>query len=213
MNPIAAYIFDLDGVIVDTAVYHYQAWNRLANELGFSLSHEDNEELKGVSRMDSLEIILAKGGVSLSQERKVELAARKNEWYVEAISGMGRDDLLPGVRPFVNMLRALGFKTAVASASKNARAVLRSTELFDAFDAIVDGTNVTRAKPDPEIFLKAAAGCGVAPENCVVFEDARSGIEGALAAGMTAIGIGSPEVLSAAHKVFPSIEAIHSAQF
>lgn len=204
--PISGFLFDLDGVIVDTAVFHYQAWRRMANELSFDISHEFNETLKGVSRMDSLNLILAHGGVTLTEERKLELATKKNEWYLELVSHMTPDDILPGVEGFFYQLRQQGIRTALGSVSKNAGLILERIGMLADFDAIVDGNKITNGKPDPEVFLKGAAELGLEPAQCVVFEDAVAGIEAAKRGGMFAVGIGSPDVLTQADLVIPSLE-------
>lgn len=201
MSRIEACLFDLDGVIVDTARYHYLAWKRLAHELGFDFSEKDSERLKGVSRDRSLEILLEIGGLSLDPATKAELAERKNRWYVEFISHMDATEVLPGARLFLDELRRAGIKTALGSASKNALTILRNTGMVDAFDAIIDGTKTARAKPDPEVFLLGAQELLVEPQHCVVFEDAAAGVEAALRAGMYCVGIGSPETLGRAHLV------------
>jgi len=198
---INAVIFDLDGVIVDTARFHYLAWKRLANELGFDLSVEENEKLKGVSRMRSLEIILQLGGIALSKEEKLKLADKKNGWFVEYLKQMKPDEIFPGVKDLLHDLRKKGLKIALASSSKNAPMVLELLNIQQEFDAVVDGNMVKESKPDPEVFLKAASMVGVAPEHCLVFEDAEAGVEAALRAGMKCIGIGSPDQLGKAHKV------------
>lgn len=212
MSQITAFLFDLDGVIVDTAIYHYQAWRRMANELGFDLSEEFNETLKGVSRTDSLNLILAHGGVTLDDERKAELARQKNEWYLELVSRMTPDAILPGIPAFFAQTRQAGMKTALGSVSKNARLILERISMVDAFDAIIDGNKITRGKPDPEVFLKGAAELDVAPDACVVFEDAVAGIESAKRAGMKAVGIGSPDTLTEADLVVPSLQLLTVTQ-
>jgi beta-phosphoglucomutase len=204
---IKACIFDLDGVIVDTAHYHYMAWRRLANELGFDLSIADNEKLKGVSRMHSLEIILNLGGVSLSDHDKEVLANKKNSWFVDYLERMAPDEIFPGVKPLLNELRRRGIKVALASSSKNAKTVIQLLHIQNEFDVIVDGTMTVNSKPDPEIFLLAAKKLGLDPKDCLVFEDAEAGVEAALAAGMRCIGIGSPEQLGKANKVISSTGA------
>ncbi len=201
-------IFDLDGVIVDTASYHFMAWRRLAKELGFEFTLEDNEALKGVSRMASLEILLEKGGIAVSDEEKEILAARKNGWYVEFISGMKPDEILPGSIRLLKALRRAGILTAIGSASKNARTIIDTTGLAGMFDVIVDGAMVTRAKPDPEVFLKGAEGMKLLPSECVVFEDAIAGIEAAMAAGMKCVGVGDPSILGKADMVIPDLRKI-----
>lgn len=203
---IQACIFDLDGVIVDTAVYHYQAWKRLANELGFDFTEAQNERLKGISRMRSLELILEWGGIHKTNAEQQELATRKNEWYVEMINQMTPREILPGAKEFLEEVRSAGLKTALGSASKNSSTILERTGLLPLFDAIVDGNTVTASKPDPEVFLKGAAALGIAPEHCVVFEDAIAGIEAARAAGMKAVGIGERETLTAADTVVPGLK-------
>lgn len=205
MNPIQACLFDLDGVLVDTAKYHYLAWKRLAAELGFEFTEQDNEKLKGVSRKASLDILLSVGGLQLEDHVKQELAERKNNWYVEYISQMDASEILPGALEFLQQCRANGLKTALGSASKNAPIILRNTGLTPYFDAIIDGTRTTSAKPDPEVFLLGAAELGVAPEACVVFEDAEAGIEAARRAGMRCVGIGSPDTLGQADRVVSSL--------
>jgi beta-phosphoglucomutase len=201
MSNIKACIFDLDGVIVDTAVYHYKAWRRLANELGFDISEEDNEKLKGVSRVRSLELILQWGGVTKTAAEQEILATKKNEWYVEMISHMTPSEILPGAKEFLESCRAAGLKTALGSASKNSEMILDKINLAGLFDVVIDGNKVNKAKPDPEVFLKGAETLNVAPADCVVFEDAIAGIEAAVNGGMKAVGIGSPKVLTEADMV------------
>ncbi|MES2279676.1 MAG: beta-phosphoglucomutase [Bacteroidota bacterium] len=205
MSNIKACIFDLDGVIVDTAIYHYQAWKRLANQLGFDFTEHDNEQLKGVSRTRSLEIILQLGGVTKTEAEREELASLKNTWYVEMISKMRPDEILPGAKEFVEACRAAGIKTALGSASKNSMMILDKVGMTNLFDAIIDGNKVTKAKPDPEVFLKGAEELGINPSECVVFEDAIAGVEAAKAGGMKAVGIGEPLVLIKADIVLPGL--------
>jgi beta-phosphoglucomutase len=196
---IQAAIFDLDGVIVDTAHYHFVAWQQLARELGINFTAADNERLKGVSRMRSLEIILEIGGVSLSEGKKEELATKKNSWFVEYIEAIKPEEVFSGVPEMLQLLRQQGYKIALASSSKNAETVIRLLQIGYLFDAMVDGTMITHTKPDPEIFLLAAKKLNVAPAHCVVFEDAEAGVEAALAAGMKCVGVGSPEQLGKAN--------------
>lgn len=205
---INAFLFDLDGVIVDTAIFHYQAWRRMANELGFDISEEFNERLKGVSRVESLDIILQHGGLMLPEERKAELATQKNQWYLELVGRMGPDDILPGIPAFFAQIHDAGIKTALGSVSKNARLILDSIGMSEAFGTVIDGNKITKGKPDPEVFLKGAEELGITPAECVVFEDAVAGIEAAKRAGMIAVGIGSPDVLTNADIVVPSLEHI-----
>jgi beta-phosphoglucomutase len=205
MVKISACIFDLDGVVVDTAKYHYLAWKRLANELDFDFTLMDNERLKGVSRMDSLNILLEIGKISLSEKDKTEYAARKNAWYKEYIDTMTPEEVLPGVVNFFEEIKVNNLKMALGSASKNAGAILEKTNLTHWFDAIIDGNKTQTAKPNPEVFLLGAKELGIEPAQCVVFEDAEAGIEAALNAGMHCIGIGSPKNLGKAHRVIPGL--------
>lgn len=210
---IKAFIFDLDGVIVDTAKYHYLAWKRLADELGFFFSEEHNERLKGVSRMRSLEILLEVGGLSFPQEELLKMADKKNNWYVDYITKMTPDEILPGVLEFLNAARQLGIKTAIGSASKNAGTILSRIGLMKYFDVLIDGNKVSKAKPDPEVFLLAAAELNVKPSECVVFEDAEAGIEAALNGNMHCVGIGSEQILFKANKVIKSFEGFLPSTF
>ena len=195
MSHIRACIFDLDGVIVDTAVYHYRAWKRLANELGFDFTEDDNEKLKGISRVQSLELILGWGGVEKTPAEKLELATRKNTWYVEMIQAMTPEEILPGAKEFLSEVKAAGLKSALGSASKNSGLILERTGLLSFFDVIIDGNVVSASKPDPQVFLKGAEALQIPPNQCVVFEDAVAGVEAARAGGMKVVGIGSPEIL------------------
>lgn len=201
MSAIKACIFDLDGVIVDTAVYHFKAWKRLANHLGFDFTEEENEKLKGVSRVRSLQLILEWGGVEKTTEEQSQLADLKNSWYVEMIKEMQPDEILPGAKEFLLMVRNAGLKTALGSASKNSRTILEKVGLLELFDSIIDGNTVSASKPDPEVFLKGARSLGLNPEDCVVFEDAISGVQAALAGGMKVVGIGDAQTLSGASLV------------
>lgn len=200
-NVIKALIFDLDGVIVDTAHYHFVAWQRLARELGINFTEKDNERLKGVSRMRSLEIILEIGNRQMSASEKEQLATRKNAWFVEYIQNVKPDEIFPGVKEMIQTSKAAGFKVALASSSKNARTVLRNLKVEDLFEGFVDGNMIIHSKPNPEIFLKAAAQLDVEPQHCVVFEDAEAGVEAALAAGMKCVGVGSPENVGKANQI------------
>ncbi len=197
---IACCLFDLDGVLVDTARFHYRAWADLAHDLGFEFTPEQGEATKGVSRMASLDIVLRAGRLEnrFSQEEKERLAAEKNARYLGYVSTMTPDDVLPGVRDFLADLKRHGVKIALGSASKNAGTILDRCALRDVFDAIVDGTLVSRAKPDPEVFAKGAELLNMAPEVCVVFEDAAAGIEAAARAGMRSVGVGGDRSLARA---------------
>lgn len=210
---IKACIFDLDGVIVDTAKYHFLAWKRLADELKIPFNESDNERLKGVSRMKSLEIILEIGHLNLDEEEKEKLADKKNSWYVEYINRMKKEEILPWVENFLDTLRKKGIKLAVASASKNTRIILERLKLNDFFDTVVDGNMVSKAKPDPEIFIKAAMILDIAPEEAVVFEDAVAGIAAAKKAGMNVVGVGNKEILKDADIVIPDFQNINIALF
>uniref|UniRef100_UPI00403F50DA beta-phosphoglucomutase n=1 Tax=Paenibacillus sp. FSL H8-0332 TaxID=2954742 RepID=UPI00403F50DA len=201
-------IFDLDGVIVDTAKYHYLAWRSLAGELGFPFTEEDNERLKGVSRMRSLDILLQIGSLSFGEAEKLAMAEKKNRLYVEYISGLDESELLPGVRAYLNALRARGVAIALGSASKNAEFILDKLNIAGLFDVVIDGNKVARAKPDPEVFQTACRELGLQPQDCVVFEDAEAGVAAGKAAGMQVVGIGKPEVLKAADLVISGLHEL-----
>lgn len=204
-----AFIFDLDGVIVDTAKYHFLAWQKLAQELGIHFTHEHNELLKGVSRVRSLEIILNLGNVQASQEDKDKWLKDKNELYLSYLVDMNQSELLPGVINALEFLKENNQYIALGSASKNARPILEKTGILEYFDAIVDGNDVTNAKPDPEVFLRACKLLGVAPEDSIVFEDSVAGIQAANVAGMKSIGIGDKEILHEAAYIFSDFTTIH----
>jgi beta-phosphoglucomutase len=208
---IKACIFDLDGVIVDTAKYHFIAWQRLANELGIELTKEENENLKGVSRMETLEIILTKGNQqnNFTQEEKVALSEKKNDWYREFITKMDESEVLPGVIEFLDTLQANNYKIALGSASRNAPTILEVTKMTHYFEVIIDGNKTTRSKPDPQVFQMGAAGLGVEPNEAVVFEDSYKGVDAALAGGFYAIGIGSPEKLGKANFVLDGLDQMN----
>lgn len=197
-----AFIFDLDGVIVDTAKCHFLAWKKLANSIGIDFSEIQNEQLKGVSRVKSLEKILAWGNKTLSEDDFMELMSRKNEDYLSHVAQMTQEDILPDVNRILDFLIENKSRIALGSASKNARMILRKVGLINKFEAIVDGTNVTKAKPDPEVFLRAAKTLGVAPENCIVFEDSVSGVQAANIGKMISIGIGEANILHEANYIF-----------
>jgi len=203
-----AFIFDLDGVIVDTAKYHYLAWRNLANSLGFDFTEKQNEHLKGVSRVKSLEILLDIGNVKLLEERKQELLDKKNVQYLEYVNKMTAEEILPGVKVVLDFLDKKKVKYALGSASKNAPLILEKVGLFERFSAIVDGNDVSKGKPDPEVFLIGAYKLKVAPENCIVLEDAIAGIQAANNAKMISIGIGDKEVLGEADYVFKDFTEI-----
>lgn len=202
---IKGYILDLDGVICDTAGFHFKAWSRLALEYGVNLDHLDHENLKGVDREASLRYILNKAGISPEAEMLERDMERKNQWYLDMVAGMSPADLFPGTLEFLKQARENNIRIALGSASKNARLVLQKLNIESMFDAIVDGSIVANGKPHPETFLKAASLLELNPEECIVFEDAPSGIQAALAAGCTVIGIGKPESLKGARVVIPSL--------
>lgn len=197
-----AFIFDLDGVIVDTAKYHFIAWQKIAQELGIEFTPEHNENLKGVSRVRSLDLILELGKITASQEEKNKWLIQKNEDYLSYLVNMNQSEILPGVLPILQFLKEKNQAIALGSASKNARPILEKTGIIDYFDAIVDGNDVTNAKPDPEVFLQAAKLLNIAPENAIVFEDSVAGIQAANIANMTSVGIGEESILHEAKYIF-----------
>ncbi len=200
-----AFILDLDGVICDTAVFHFEAWKRLAQEYNYELTEFDNEQLKGVSRVDSLKFILSKAKISISEEQFQQDLERKNQWYLERVSEMDHSHLLSGVNHFFEQCQKLHIPLALGSASKNARLVLEKVGLIHAFQAIVDASTVINGKPHPETFLKAAELLGFIPEHCIVFEDSSSGITAAKAAHMFAVGIGTEHDLPGADYCIPNL--------
>jgi beta-phosphoglucomutase len=208
-NNLKAAIFDMDGVIVDTAKYHYIAWKEIAQKYGFDFTESDHERLKGVSRMQSLDILLSIGNIKLSQEEKEQVAELKNERYKALINNMKPKEILPGAKEFIEDLRSHGILTALGSASKNSGFILEKLNLTTLFDAIIDGNNINNAKPNPEVFLKAAEKLHIAPEDCVVFEDAQAGIEAAKAANMKCVGIGSSEILKNADLVVSGLNKVN----
>lgn len=203
---IKACIFDLDGVLVDTAHYHFLAWKRLAKEYDYELTEEINEQLKGVSRMKSLEIVMKLANVSLTDQKKQALADRKNEWFTEYAHKMKPEELYPGVKELFSKLRKDKIRIALASSSKNAQTILSILSIQYEFEAVVDGNMIVHSKPDPEIFLLAAKKLSLNPADCIVFEDAEAGVEAALAAGMKCVGVGSQTQLKKANQVVKSIE-------
>ncbi|MBM7555828.1 beta-phosphoglucomutase [Halanaerobacter jeridensis] len=193
MSNIKGFIIDLDGVITETSEYHFQGWKRLAEEEGIEFTREDNEQLRGVSRSRSLEILLGDKIDDYSDEEFQEMMDRKNGYYQSFLDDMDDDDLLPGARELLDEIKERGLKMAIASSSRNAKRVLNSLDISDEFDAIADGHSVEDAKPAPDIFLHAAKEIGLKPEECVVLEDAESGIDAAIAAEMIAVGVGPEE--------------------
>jgi kojibiose phosphorylase len=204
---IKAIIFDLDGVLTDTAEYHYRGWKWLADELGIPFDRQRNEALRGVSRRRSLELLL--DGRPATEEQMQEWMARKNRYYVELIQQMTPADILPGALELLKELRQAGIKIGIGSASKNTRIVLDRLHLWDYVDAVSDGHSVQHQKPAPDLFLHCARQLGVAPSEAIVVEDAASGVEAALAGGFWAMGLGPKERVGAAHIIFPSLEGIH----
>ncbi len=205
-----ACLFDLDGVLVDTAIYHFQAWKNLGKKFNYELTEEQNEQLKGVSRVESLNKILAWANYTASETQKNAWLVEKNEEYLRLISNMNPSEILPGVIDFLTQIKALGYQIALGSASKNAEIILEKTGLISWFDLIIDGNKVSQSKPDPEVFLKGAEGLGVAPEACIVFEDAQAGVEAAKAGNMRAIGIGEAETLALADKIIPNFVGVNA---
>lgn len=208
MKKQKGFIFDLDGVIVDTAKFHFLAWKKLGKNFNFELTEAQNEQLKGVSRIDSLNKILNWAGVEISQDEFDRLALLKNEDYLTYVAQMSPQDILPGVKSTIEKLKSANYPIALGSASKNAPGILNKVGLYDLFDVIIDGNSVSMAKPDPEVFLQAASKLGVAPKDCVVFEDAHSGITAANTATMVSIGLGDAEMLSHADYVFNTFTEI-----
>jgi len=192
---IKAVIFDLDGVVVDTAKFHFVAWNDIAKQFGFEISSHQNEQLKGVSRIKSLDLILEWGHIKLSQEQKTLLLNQKNEAYLAAINLLNKTDILPGILEILTYLKSKNIPVALGSASKNALPILQKLGISTLFNVIVDGNIVQKAKPDPEVFMQAANKLHVLPEHCLVIEDAKAGIDAANNAKMTSIGIGNKEIL------------------
>ena len=202
------FIFDLDGVIVDTAKYHFLAWQKIAHQLGIEFTPEHNEELKGVSRVRSLDIILKLGNIEATQEEKNAWLFQKNEDYLSYLVTMDESEILPGVLPVLIYLKENNQKIVLGSASKNAKPILEKAKIIDYFDAIVDGNDVTNAKPDPEVFIQGAKKVNFSNEKCIVFEASVAGIQAANIAGMTSVGIGEESILHEAQFVFPDFTHI-----
>jgi beta-phosphoglucomutase len=196
------FIFDLDGVIVDTAKYHYLAWRELANSIGVDFTEVQNEQLKGVSRVRSLEKILAWGQKTITEGEFLELMTKKNNDYLSYIEKMDVNEILPDIPKVLDFLISQKQPISLGSASKNARVILEKVNLINKFDAIVDGNDVSRAKPDPEVFLIAAKSLKLKAEECIVIEDSVAGVQAANIANMVSIGIGDKEVLSEADYIF-----------
>jgi beta-phosphoglucomutase len=208
MAEIKGLLFDLDGVIVDTAKYHFLAWRKMANDLGFDFNEEQNEQLKGISRIESIARIMKWGNVTLTPVEVEKYMKLKNDWYLEHIETLTPKDVLPGADTFIKNSKKLGYKIALGSASKNAKPILDKLELTPLFDALIDGNVVTASKPDPAVFLNGAKALGLLPINCLVFEDAIAGIEAAHNGGMKAVGIGQTDVLENANIVYENLHGI-----
>lgn len=210
---IKACIFDLDGVIVDTAKYHYIAWKEIANSLGFEFTEEQNETLKGISRYDSLEKLLQIGNITKTEEEKISLCEKKNQIYLDLANKMDESETLPGVKEFLVELKSKNIGVALGSASKNAIGILEIIGLKDYFDAIVDGNSVKNSKPDPEVFILGAEMLQCSPSDTVVFEDSQKGLEAAISGGFISVGIGEPEVLDIADMVIPGFDNLQVDNF
>lgn len=203
---ISACIFDFDGVIVDTTMYHYLSWKRLALQLGFEFTEEQNEAMKGISRMDSLDVVLAIGDINVSQKEKIKMAHVKNEWYKEYLESVDSGVILPGVTDFLSELNGKNIPIALGSASRNAKFVMSKIGISDMFDAIFDGNDTVKSKPDPEIFLKGAEALGKDPKDVLVFEDSFKGIVAAKTGGFLACGVGDKDILHNADFTIKSFE-------
>lgn len=212
MAIIKGFIFDLDGVLVDTAGYHFQAWKRVADELGIRFSEKDNEQLKGVSRADSLHKILALGQKEISEERFEELMEFKNQCYLDAVEHMDENELLPGARDFLEACQENNLRIGLGSASQNARLILEKVNISRYFDVIVDGTMTTTSKPDPQVFQLGAEAMELEPASLVVFEDGKAGIEAAINGGFRCVGVGSKKILKKAEMVIKSLDAVTPAE-
>lgn len=213
MSEIKGAVFDLDGVLVDTAKYHYLAWKRLADELGFSFTEKDNERLKGVSRMQSLDILLSIGGIYADEKQKREWAEKKNAWYTGYLNTLDENALLPGTTEYLRRLKKAGIGTALGSASKNAPFIINKLTIAPYFDAVVDGNCVSKAKPDPEIFIKCAEALALPSGGCAVFEDSEAGISAAKSGGMFAVGIGTRENLPHADRWAKNLQELCDENF
>ena len=203
--PIRGMLFDLDGVIVDTAKHHFIAWCEMADDLGISLREEHEENLKGVSRVDSLEWILNQGGLVLDSNTKLALMEQKNDRYLEHIGDMGVSDILPGAEEFIRKSKAMGIRVGLGSSSRNAPTILDAIGLTSLFDVIIDGNRITLSKPDPEVFILGAQSLGLSPSECLVIEDAKSGVEAGISGGFRVLGVGSASTLGDAHMVISNL--------
>jgi beta-phosphoglucomutase len=202
-------IFNLDGVVVDTAKYHYIAWKRLANDLGFDITEAQHETLRGFNRMTSLEKMLEWGNIYLTEAEKLHYADVKNNWYVSLISNMNASEVLPGVLPFLQELKVAGIKTVLSSGSKNARTVIQALELEHLFDLIIDGNTIRKPAPDLGGYLRVAEAFGLSPRHTVIFDDLPVGIEAGRFGGFFVIGVGRPQELHRAHHCIPDFRSFH----
>jgi len=209
---IKGFIFDLDGVLVDTVNYHFASWEKLAQQLDFTLDPSIKESLKGISRMESLKIVLSQSGLSATQAEMEKYCALKNDWYLESLNNMGDNVILDGIKPFIQKSQKAGIKLTVGSSSKNAASILQKTSLKNSFIKIVDGNDVKKSKPDPEVFFIAAAAMNLKPEECIVFEDSQKGLEAAETGKFRRLGIGSSEHLDNAEVVMSDLKHIDPAQ-
>lgn len=212
MPTLKGFLFDLDGVLVDTAKFHFQAWRRLAKELNIDFGPQENEQLKGISRRKSLEKILEWGHTTLPEEEMEALMAQKNNWYLELVQKMGPEEALPGATDFLDRSLALNLKIGLGSASKNAVHILEQLKLKDRFQVIIDGTKTTKSKPDPQVFERGAEALGLQPEETVVFEDSIAGIEAAIKGGFRSVGIGKVKQLKKAELVIPGLASLTPAE-
>lgn len=202
-------LFDLDGVIVDTAKYHFLAWKKIAKNIGYDLTHKDNEQLKGISRQDSLNIILDLANVTINLEVFNHYLIQKNNDYLILIQSISPNDILPGILEALTFLKERGIKIGLGSASKNAKIILQKLQLMDYFEVIIDGNMVIKGKPDPEVFLKGSTALNVPNDRCIVFEDAFAGIIAAKKAGMTAIALGDKKFFSNADFCFSNFTQLN----
>jgi len=209
MSKLKACLFDMDGVIVNSAEFHFDAWKRLASELSIDLEDDFEVQLKGISRVDSLEKILSKGNLILDNDTKLSLMKKKNEWYLESIKNLKPSGLLPGVKSLLDELKESGIKIVLGSSSRNAQIILERTEILSYFDEVIDGNKVKFSKPDPEVFLKGADGVGVHPSEAIVFEDAVSGVQAAKDGGFFCVAVGDPKDLFQADYVVDGLHQIN----
>jgi len=209
---IKGFIFDLDGVLVDTVDYHFASWKLLAKQLNFNLNNDIIEQLKGISRMDSLKIVLKQGDIKASKKQMIKYAAQKNEWYLSSLKKINDNVVLNGVLPFIKKCQQEGIKLTVGSSSKNAKSIIAQTSLKDSFIKIIDGNDVINAKPDPEVFLKAVKAMNLKPYECIVFEDSLKGLMAAKSAGFRRLAIGDAHILHEAEFAIKDLTNIYPKQ-